>query len=159
MQEKSEEIQRIIEEKKKEEERIKKEDERIRKEKEEKERILREQQEKERILRKTLEKNIYLISRERHRIDLFYIKTVVISQVPVKKTRKKSIYNAGILLYNNWNSELTNSTDNEKKLELSNNIIRLLDRLIELLSQETKTLEKSLKKEEDMKTIIKLFGL
>ena len=147
--------------------RKKKKEERERKEKEEKERILKEQQEKKRILRETLQNNISLISTKRKKIEELYIKTIFILQQPIKKTQKKSIYNAGILLYDNWygdlrrgwNYALNNSTDNEKKLELSKNIIRLLDKLIELSNKETKAHEKSLKKEEDKKTIIKLLGL
>ncbi|KKK55807.1 hypothetical protein LCGC14_3070860, partial [marine sediment metagenome] len=56
---------------------------------------------------------------EKEKIEKIYIETFVIINEPVKRIKKKSIYNAGILLFDKWNFELTNSTDIQKKLEWS----------------------------------------
>ena len=76
-----------------------------------------------------------------------------------KPGKKKNLYNAFLILYQDRNSKILNSKDNFLKVELTNELIKLLDKMSTLSATDTKELEKSLKKEVNPDNIKTILGL
>ncbi|PCJ22862.1 MAG: hypothetical protein COA97_12730 [Flavobacteriales bacterium] len=72
---------------------------------------------------------------------------------------KKSLYKSGMILYSKWNNDFNSANDINQKIEIGQKNILLLDKLKELMSSNTKDLEKKLKKETNPEVIKSSLGL
>lgn len=106
------------------------------------------QQEKTKQLSEWLEKNENKIKGKKTTVDSLYT-----------GSKKMKIYERAMSVYYDWNYEVNNSNDIAKKVDYTGNMIKLLDKLITLYNEDTKEIEKSLKKETDLERIKSVLGL
>jgi len=73
--------------------------------------------------------------------------------------KRRSLWNAYVIIQNTLNDKMNSSSDYFIKLKYAKKLNALYDKMIELQNQDTKELEKLLKKEKDYQKIMELLGL
>ncbi|GEM_PF-2483824 len=76
-----------------------------------------------------------------------------------KAGKKKNLFNAFLILFQDRTAKIASSKDNFQKVELTNELIKILDRMIVLSNSDTKEIEKVIKKESDTEKIKTILGL
>ena len=113
--------------------------------------------------------NVKLISQKFEKVNQLY--EVTTSQVEnpnnwmapkvtvYSPSKKKNLYNAFLTLDNYYSSKLSDNKPMLENLEISKERIKLYDKMIELISLDTKEMEKLLKKESDPEKIKQILEL
>lgn len=77
-----------------------------------------------------------------------------------KSIKKKNLYNAYEISKNYLVDKRNNFTNNkEEAIQIGNKIIKLCDKIIDFLNQDTEELEKKVKSEKDPEKILEIFGI
>ena len=97
------------------------------------------------------------ISEKKERVDDAYIRTSKnntyyggASEVEIQQIRKRKLYDAGMSYYNNALLHLRREKDYKDRIEIEEKVIALLDRMNKLILEDTRALEKQLKKASDI---------
>ncbi len=73
--------------------------------------------------------------------------------------KQRILYNSYVSLFNSLITKFDNKSNEKESLKAGKNMIALCNKMLELLQQDTKELEKLLKKEKDPQKLLELFGI
>lgn len=88
-----------------------------------------------------------------------YVERVVLGDSYIDKTSKKKIYNAYDILMTDYEARIKQSNNSQELSKTESELMALNEKMKALINEETKELEKSLKKVEDPTEIKKILGL